>query len=241
MIANLREEIAALQEDHKVELYELQNERDDLADQLDELRHQQQQQRQRSPGQDSAEEEEEKERGNDSSILVADRSATIVRRDEKIKELSEREATSQAALQQATAELQGAQAKADELAAQLQEAVGGREGVERDMALLKERLRLAEMRVEQEGEDASREMVALQHALEERMGAEVQSWQDQVTNWKLQHEKKAQACDELTTACQEWEAKCADLEFDMRGLEELVDEKEQVGPLVHSRESWMHY
>jgi chromosome segregation ATPase len=96
-----------------------------------------------------------------------------------------------------------------------------KESLERDMAFLKDRAQLSEARLEKEGEDASREMMAMQHALDERMQNEIEHWKDQVTSWKLQVEKQELRCDELETACEDWEGKFVDVEAECNEKEEV--------------------
>lgn len=232
LVADLRQELAAVQEDHKVELYALQRERDDLADQIEDLKlannaagGARQGRRSLKSQVDSDAEDGSGSPDRSSATAVAQRSALIAKRDETIRQLEER-------ISKLQAQLITSAASKEELQAQLVDLQSSKESLERDMAFLKDRVQLSEARLEKEGEDASREMMAMQHALDERMQNEIEHWKDQVTSWKLQFEKQELRCDELETACEDWEGKFVDLEYEMRRVEAECNEKEEVSLCV---------
>ncbi|KDN52741.1 hypothetical protein K437DRAFT_220185 [Tilletiaria anomala UBC 951] len=194
-IQELEQEVEALKEDQKVELYKLETaladmeqQRDDLADQLEELRLSK---RGAAGGRRSLKSAEDSDADESNATLgtaAAERSAIIRRKEETIKDLEEREAELKMQLEALRTDLDSTQRREDQL--------------------------------EEEGEDASREMMAMQNILEERMANEVQHWKDELTSWKLKHERQEQRVEQLEVDREEWEAKYTNLDYELTKVEQ---------------------
>lgn len=227
-----QDEIAALKEDHRVELYRMEVERDDLADQLEDLKANIAAGR---GGRRSLKSQQDSDVEDSNASGVGERSIAVKQLQESLKEMAEREEEYKTRVEQAEAQADSKQNEIDDLQAAVVDLQATKEALEREIQFFEDKAQVWERKVKEEGEDASREMEAMQSVLEDRMHNEVKHHKDQVVNWKLKCERAEEELEAMAEIKMQLEHELREAEAQAYELEQQLEETEREADELDNR------